>query len=67
MVDPRAVSYTHLDVYKRQDLLNDLAWILATDPRPEIRNGPDAVEFAIQACGFTPVSYTHLIGIRFYK
>ena len=35
------------------DLLNDLAWILATDPRPEIRNGPDAVEFAIQACGFT--------------
>jgi tetratricopeptide (TPR) repeat protein len=32
------------------ELLNNLAWILATDPRPEIRNGPDAVKLASQAC-----------------
>ncbi len=35
------------------DLLNNLAWILATDPRPEIRNGPDAVKLATYACKLT--------------
>jgi len=30
--------------------LNDLAWLLATHPRPEIRNGAEAVRFAERAC-----------------
>lgn len=33
--------------------LNELAWILATDPRPEFRNGPQAVGLAGQACDLT--------------
>lgn len=30
--------------------LNDLAWILATDPNPELRDGPEAVRLARKAC-----------------
>ncbi len=30
--------------------LNDLAWILATDPQAELRNGREAVELAERAC-----------------
>jgi tetratricopeptide (TPR) repeat protein len=33
--------------------LNELAWIIATDPRPELRNGGEAVEMASQACDLT--------------
>jgi tetratricopeptide (TPR) repeat protein len=35
------------------ELLNNLAWILATDAHPEIRNGPDAVKLAANACALT--------------
>jgi Flp pilus assembly protein TadD len=30
--------------------LNALAWVLATHPRAEIRNGPEAVQLAERAC-----------------
>ncbi len=30
--------------------LNDVAWILATHPKAEVRNGSDAVKFAQRAC-----------------
>ena len=30
--------------------LNDLAWVLATDPAPERRNGAEAIELARKAC-----------------
>jgi tetratricopeptide (TPR) repeat protein len=30
--------------------LNDLAWLLATNPKPELRNGVEAVHFAHRAC-----------------
>jgi tetratricopeptide (TPR) repeat protein len=33
--------------------LNELAWIAATDPRPELRNGPQAVGMARRACDLT--------------
>jgi tetratricopeptide (TPR) repeat protein len=33
--------------------LNELAWIAATDPRPELRNGPQAVAMAGRACELT--------------
>jgi hypothetical protein len=35
---------------KRPSALNSLAWLLATCPVPEMRNGPRAVELARQAC-----------------
>jgi hypothetical protein len=33
--------------------LDRLAWIAATDPRPELRNGPEAVNMAQRACELT--------------
>jgi hypothetical protein len=33
--------------------LNDLAWLLATDPHAEIRRGAEAVQLADRACALT--------------
>jgi tetratricopeptide (TPR) repeat protein len=35
------------------EALNALAWIAATDPRAELRNGPQAIELAGRACELT--------------
>ncbi len=35
------------------DALNNLAWILATNPDPEVRNGAEAVHLAERACQLT--------------
>jgi tetratricopeptide (TPR) repeat protein len=35
------------------DALNNLAWILATNPNPELRNGEQAVQLATRACNLT--------------
>jgi protein O-mannosyl-transferase len=35
------------------DALNALAWVLATHPRPNLRNGPEAVRLAERACEFS--------------
>jgi protein O-mannosyl-transferase len=35
------------------DALNGLAWVLSTDPNPELRSGPEAVLLAEQACELT--------------
>ncbi|HWX21790.1 MAG TPA: tetratricopeptide repeat protein [Candidatus Binatia bacterium] len=35
------------------EALDRLSWILATDPRPEFRNGPEAVRMAERACELT--------------
>ena len=35
------------------EALNELAWIISTDPRPELRNGKEAVEMAGRACELT--------------
>lgn len=35
------------------DALDGLAWILSTDPRPEFRNGVEAVTMAERACALT--------------
>ena len=49
-LNEEAVSYTHLDVYKRQTILNDLAASF------EGRN-----EYISRLCSYPlPVSYTHL-------
>jgi tetratricopeptide (TPR) repeat protein len=33
--------------------LNNLAWILASNPDPHLRNGPEAVQLALRACALT--------------
>jgi hypothetical protein len=42
--------------------LNNLAWILATNPDPSLRNGAEAVHHARQACELTNFRTTLLVG-----
>ncbi len=42
--------------------LNNLAWILATDPDPQLRDGKEAVRLAEQACEQTHFQSAFLIG-----
>jgi len=38
------------------EALDRLSWILATDPRPEFRNGTEAVRMATSACSMRRAS-----------
>jgi tetratricopeptide (TPR) repeat protein len=42
--------------------LNDLAWMLATSPRPEMRNGTMAVRLAERACELTEHKQARCVG-----
>jgi len=42
--------------------LNDLAWVLATDPTPERRNGTEALELAKKACDLTENKEPQFLG-----
>ena len=60
----RSVSYTHLDVYKRQ-VLARLAQVFSEDANMRMGRIIDSVEpvlagFLTVSVGITPVSYTHL-------
>jgi tetratricopeptide (TPR) repeat protein len=44
------------------DLLNNLAWLLATCPDPRYRNGAQAIELGEKACQLTHYRQTPLIG-----
>lgn len=44
------------------DLLNNLAWLLATSPDAQVRNGGEAVRFAEQACELTTNNVPMFIG-----
>jgi Flp pilus assembly protein TadD len=44
------------------EALNNLAWILATDPHAEIRNGTEAVQLARRACVLTRNAVPIMIG-----
>jgi protein O-mannosyl-transferase len=44
------------------EALNNLAWILATNPDSEVRNGADAVKFAEKACKLTEYKRPLFIG-----
>ncbi|MGP8239165.1 MAG: tetratricopeptide repeat protein [Limisphaerales bacterium] len=44
------------------EVLNDLAWLLATSPHSEIRNGAEAVKLASQACQLTGNKQPLLMG-----
>jgi tetratricopeptide (TPR) repeat protein len=42
--------------------LNNLAWILATYPDPQVRNGSEAVTLAEKACGLTDYKEAFFVG-----
>jgi Flp pilus assembly protein TadD len=42
--------------------LNNLAWLLATCPQPELRDGPQAVVYAERACAVTHYQVPFLMG-----
>ena len=44
------------------EALNNLAWILATHPEPQFRNGAEAVELASRACERTAWKQTVFVG-----
>ncbi len=44
------------------EALNNLAWVLATDPHAEIRRGPEAVQLAYRACLLTRNQEPALLG-----
>jgi protein O-mannosyl-transferase len=44
------------------DLLNNLAWMLATCPDASVRNGPEAVQLAEKACRLTYYRTTPAVG-----
>jgi tetratricopeptide (TPR) repeat protein len=44
------------------EALNNLAWILATNPDPEVRNGDNAVKFAEKACKLTEYKKAVFVG-----
>jgi hypothetical protein len=44
------------------ELLNNLAWLLATCPDPSVRNGREAVEYSEKACRITTYGMTVMVG-----
>jgi tetratricopeptide (TPR) repeat protein len=42
-------------------ILNNLAWVLATSPEAEVRNGKRAVELATKACELTEYKLPHIL------
>ena len=44
------------------DVLNNLAWVLATNKDPKIRNGAEAVQFGERACDLTHYKVTVYVG-----
>ncbi|MCA9167250.1 MAG: tetratricopeptide repeat protein [Planctomycetales bacterium] len=42
-------------------ILNNLAWVLATSPRDEVRDGKRAIEIAQKACDLTEFKLPHMI------
>jgi serine/threonine-protein kinase len=42
------------------EVRNDLAWLLATNPDPHVRNGAEAMQLAQGACAVKPDSFSFL-------
>jgi tetratricopeptide (TPR) repeat protein len=61
----QAIRLYHEALQERPDspiLLNNFAWLLATNPNAEIRNGPEAVRLAQKACELTRYETPVLLG-----
>lgn len=46
---------------KNSGVLNNLAWVLATSPEDDVRNGKRAIELATQACEVTDYKRPHVL------
>jgi tetratricopeptide (TPR) repeat protein len=46
---------------KNSGVLNNLAWVLATSPEDNLRNGQRAIELAKQACDVTEYKQAHVL------
>jgi tetratricopeptide (TPR) repeat protein len=46
---------------KNSGVLNNLAWVLATSPTDDLRNGKRAIELAKQACEVTEYKQAHIL------
>ncbi len=46
---------------KNSGVLNNLAWVLATSPEQELRDGKRAIELATQACEVTEYKQAHIL------
>jgi tetratricopeptide (TPR) repeat protein len=46
---------------KNSGVLNNLAWVLATSPKDDLRNGQRAIELAKQACEVTEYKQAHIL------
>ncbi|MFN9879792.1 MAG: tetratricopeptide repeat protein [Planctomycetota bacterium] len=56
-------DYTEALAFEPEDdgILNNLAWVLATSPVDELRDGKKAVELATKACEVTEFSQPHIL------
>ena len=62
---PEAVQHLRLALKAQPDwpeTLNNLAWLLAANPDPAVRNGPEAVSLAERACELTGYQEPLLVG-----
>ena len=68
--DERRTKRQHIAQYRAAlqlqpdlaDALNNLAWLLAASPDPNLRNGDEAVELASRACALTHTNEAIKIG-----
>jgi tetratricopeptide (TPR) repeat protein len=61
----KAVEHYRRGLHKFEDsaeALNNLAWILATNPDAEVRNGVEAVKYAERACQLTEYKKAVFVG-----
>jgi tetratricopeptide (TPR) repeat protein len=56
-------DYTEALAFEPEDdgILNNLAWVLATSPVDELRDGKKAVEYATKACEVTGFAESHIL------
>jgi tetratricopeptide (TPR) repeat protein len=48
---------------QRTEVLSNLAWLLATSPEATLRDGPEAVRFAAEACRLTDYKQALTVGV----
>jgi tetratricopeptide (TPR) repeat protein len=49
------------NIDEKSGLLNNLAWVLSTSPKDEIRDGKRALELALEACELTSYGESHIL------
>ncbi len=57
----KAIRIAPKDASDRSGLTNNLAWVLATSPNDDIRDGKRAVELALEACELTEYDQPHIL------